>query len=209
MPGLVALPLGGGTVIGGTSDDVRLGPESAGHRLSESALVFGGPTLTLTDAAVGAGRATVGDRPPPKLHARALAGALHQSDAMLVEAVDRAKHTRGEPPLIVVGGAGFLMPDHVPGVSEVHRPRHYEVANAIGAAIAPVSGQVERIVNFAVDGRAAAMDGACAAARAQAVRAGADPDRTEIVDIEDVPLAYLTDPAVRIRVKAAGPLRFA
>jgi hypothetical protein len=26
------------------------------------------------------------------------------------------------------------------------------------------------------------------------------------VAIEEVPLAYLTDPAVRIRVKAAGPL---
>jgi hypothetical protein len=27
-----------------------------------------------------------------------------------------------------------------------------------------------------------------------------------VVEIEEVPLAYLTDPAVRIRVKAGGPL---
>jgi N-methylhydantoinase A/oxoprolinase/acetone carboxylase beta subunit len=208
MPGLVALPLGGGTVIAGSGDDLRLGPESTGHRLDDVALVFGGSTPTLTDAAVSAGRAAIGDHRPSEKHRRALAGALGRSDAMLVEAVDRAKHVRGEPPLVVVGGAGFLMPDSVPGVSDVHRPQHYEVANAIGAAIAPVSGQVERIVNFAVDGRQAAMDAARQAARAQAIRAGADPDRTEIVDIEDVPLAYLTDPAVRIRVKAAGPLRF-
>ena len=207
MPGLIALPLGGGTVIAGSGDDLRLGPESTGYRLDDSALVFGGSTPTLTDAAVCAGRAAIGDHRPQSRHRRVLAGALGRSDAMLVEAVDRAKHVRGEPPLIVVGGAGFLMPDHVPGVSNVHRPRHYEVANAIGAAIAPVSGQVERIVNFAVEGRAAAMEAARQAARAQAIRAGADPERTEIVDIEDVPLAYLTDPAVRIRVKAAGPLR--
>jgi hypothetical protein len=82
------------------------------------------------------------------------------------------------------------------------------VANAIGAAIAQVSGQVDRIVHFDVAGRTAAIQGACDAARAQAIRAGADPDRTEIVEIEDVPLAYLPDPAVRIRAKAVGPLRF-
>jgi hypothetical protein len=41
----------------------------------------------------------------------------------------------------------------------------------------------------------------------EAVRAGADPDRVEIVALEELPLAYLTTPAVRIRAKAAGPLR--
>jgi hypothetical protein len=108
----------------------------------------------------------------------------------------------------VVGGAGFLVPDRVPGVSEVLRPPDHEVANAIGAAIGQVSGQVERIARFGVGGRATAVAEAADSARQQAVRAGADPERTEIVDIEEVPLAYLTDPAVRIRAKAAGPLRF-
>jgi len=37
-------------------------------------------------------------------------------------------------------------------------------------------------------------------------RAGADPDRVEIVELEELPLAYLTTPSVRIRAKAAGPL---
>ncbi|MCW3002088.1 MAG: Hydantoinase/oxoprolinase [Conexibacter sp.] len=210
MPDVVALPIGGGTVVAPAEGDgpVRLGPESAGSDLGRSALIFGGSTATLTDAAVLAGRVTLGDRRPPKAHHNALTRALDRSDAMLAEAVDRAKHFRGDQPLIVVGGAGFLVPDHIPGVGEVHRPPHHEVANAIGAAIAQVSGQVDRIMHFDVAGRAAAIQGACDAARAQAIRAGADPDRTEIVEIEDVPLAYLSDPAVRIRAKAVGPLRF-
>jgi hypothetical protein len=41
----------------------------------------------------------------------------------------------------------------------------------------------------------------------RAVAAGAAPGAVEIVEIEEIPLSYLTDPAVRIRVKAAGPLR--
>jgi hypothetical protein len=38
------------------------------------------------------------------------------------------------------------------------------------------------------------------------VAAGADPGTVQIVEIEEIPLAYLTSPAVRIRAKAAGAL---
>ncbi|MEX1406266.1 hypothetical protein, partial [Hydrogenibacillus schlegelii] len=39
----------------------------------------------------------------------------------------------------------------------------------------------------------------------EAVRAGADPDTVEVIEVEEVPLAYLPGNAVRIKVKAAGP----
>jgi hypothetical protein len=38
------------------------------------------------------------------------------------------------------------------------------------------------------------------------VAAGASPSGVEIVELEEIPLTYLTNPAVRIRAKAAGPL---
>ncbi len=40
----------------------RVGPRSVGYRLTEEALVFGGGTLTATDAAVAAGIVAIGDR---------------------------------------------------------------------------------------------------------------------------------------------------
>lgn len=39
-------------------------------------------------------------------------------------------------PLIAVGGASFLIPDRLPGISEVITVPHHAVANAVGAAIA-------------------------------------------------------------------------
>jgi hypothetical protein len=40
----------------------------------------------------------------------------------------------------------------------------------------------------------------------EAIKAGANPETIEIVDMEDVPLAYLPGNASRVRVKAAGVL---
>jgi N-methylhydantoinase A/oxoprolinase/acetone carboxylase beta subunit len=125
---------------------------------------------------------------------------------MFAEAIDMAKGRGGDRPLIVVGGGGVLAPDRLPGVSEVIRPRHHDVANAIGAAIASVSGQVDLVFHLGEGGRAAALEDARNQAYEQAVRAGADAAAVEIVEVEELPLAYLNAPAVRIRVKAAGPL---
>jgi hypothetical protein len=99
-----------------------------------------------------------------------------------------------------------LLPNRVEGISEVLRPDHHDVANAIGAAIGTVSGQVDRVLPLDRTSRADVIEEAASLAKEHAVRAGAAPGRVEIVDIEEIPLAYLTNPAIRVRVKAAGPL---
>jgi N-methylhydantoinase A/oxoprolinase/acetone carboxylase beta subunit len=206
MPDLTNLRLGGGTLLQLDGRDTFLGSESVGFRLSDAALVFGGGTPTLSDAAVAAGRAKLGDPDLLPKDKRRLVKALTQAERLLEDTVDQMKLSRASQPLIAVGGASFLVPDRLPGISELCRPQHAEVANAIGAALAHVSGQVERIFNFSSKPRADAIAEASWEARTQAILGGADPDRTEIVEIEEVPLAYLTAPAVRVRAKAAGPL---
>lgn len=216
MPDLVTVALGGGTVLtpgsagrpnrdGGPA--VRVGPESVGYRLAREALVFGGGTATLTDAAVAAGRATIGDGSLLRGHEPLLAAAVTAFDTMLSEAIDRVKTARGDRPLIVVGGGSVLVTDDIPGISEVIRPDNFDAANAIGAAIAAVSGQVDRIFHPGTGGRESILSEASQEARDRAVAAGADPGTVETVEIEEIPLAYLTTPAVRIRAKAAGMLR--
>ena len=206
MPDLVTIALGGGTVISPQDTGVRIGPRSVGYLLQQEALVFGGGTPTLTDAAAAAGRAVLGDPALAGPHRGALASALAQADVMLADAIDRMKTSREDCALIAVGGGSILIPDRLPGVSEVIRPEHFDTANAVGAAIASVSGQVDRIFHVGPGGRQAALDEACEEARERAVAAGADPATVRIVEREEIPLAYLTSPAIRIRAKAAGAL---
>jgi N-methylhydantoinase A/oxoprolinase/acetone carboxylase beta subunit len=206
MPDLVTIALGGGTVLSGSPGEVRIGPRSVGYRLLDEALVFGGQTPTLTDSAVAVRRAALGDARHIRRHRRLLESAARAADEMLADAIDRVKTAKGDRALIAVGGGSILVPDDIPGVSEVIRPEHFDAANAIGAAIASVSGQVDRIFHMGADGRDALLAEACTEAREHAVAAGADPDSVQIVEMEEIPLAYLTTPAVRIRVKAAGTL---
>jgi hypothetical protein len=119
--------------------------------------------------------------------------------------VDRVRLGAEDLPLVVVGGGGHIAPDHLPGIGEVIKPPHFEVANALGAAIAPVSGLAERICAGRPDRLAAAIEEISAEAIGQAIQAGADPSLVEVVDIDEVPLTYLRDPAVRIKVRAIGP----
>ena len=204
MPDLVTIAIGGGTLVAAEGGGVRVGPESVGYRLTSEALVFGGTTPTLTDAAVAAGRADLGDRAPTQPYVALLEEGMRIADALIADAVDRIKTARGDQPLVVVGGGSVLIPDHLPGVSEIHRPEHFEVANAIGAAIALVSGQVDQIVHPAPGEREQAIEELSREACDRAVQAGAEPASVEIVEIEEIPLAYLTGPSVRIRVRAAG-----
>src|SRR2546430_7025158 len=125
---------------------------------------------------------------------------------MLAEAIDRVKTSKEDRALVAVGGGSILVPDDIPGISEVVRPEHFDAANAVGAAIASVSGQVDRIFHPGPGGRQAMLDEAQAEARERAVAAGADPGTVEIVEMDEIPLAYLSSPAVRVRVKAAGAL---
>ena len=203
MPDVLSIALGGGTVVGGSAAAVVLGPGSVGYELTRRALSFGGDTRTMTDAAVHAGRVRIGSRPVGD--AALFAAALERADAMVTAAVDQIKVGQEPRPLIVVGGGSFLIPDQIAGASEVLRPRDHDVANAIGAAIALASGRWEEVVELDGD-RRGALDGACARARDRAIEAGADPAAVEIVELEEVPLAYLNRPTVRVRAKAAGPL---
>ena len=86
------------------------------------------------------------------------------------------------------------------------RPPHFDVANAIGAAIAQVSGRVDRIYAMGGRSRDQIMQEAIAAAQADAVRAGANQNTLEIIEVEEIPLAYLPSNASRIRITVAGRL---
>ncbi len=206
MPDVVSIGLGGGSIV--AADGATVGPQSVGYRLSEEALVFGGTTLTATDIAVAAGRAQLGDAMRvADLPAHLVQRALATIDRRLSELVDSLKTTAAPVAVVVVGGGSILVPERLEGASDVIRPPHAAVANAIGAAIAQVSGEVDRIVSLEHQTRDSALAAARADACRAAVAAGADPATVTVVEVEEIPLAYLPSNAVRVRVKAVGDLR--
>jgi N-methylhydantoinase A/oxoprolinase/acetone carboxylase beta subunit len=204
MPDLLSIGLGGGSLV--TRSPLSVGPRSVGYRLVEEGLVFGGEELTATDIAVAAGLIDLGDRRRVEsLPGDFVTGALARMHAMIEEGVDRMKTDAGAEPLIAVGGGCFLVPERISGISEVIHVEHQAVANAVGAAIAQVSGEVDRI--FQDLSRDAAIARARELAEAQAANAGADPRTLTMVEVEDLPLAYLPGNSLRVRVRVVGEIR--
>lgn len=201
MPDLLSLGLGGGSLV--TDGGLRVGPRSVGYRLVDEGRVFGGAALTATDVAVAAGLIDLGDRRRvTDLSADLVAAALARIHTIIEEGVDRMKTDAREEPLLAVGGGAFLVPARLAGVSEVVHVRHAAVANAVGAAIAQVSGEVDQI--FQDLPRGEAMAEARRIAEERAVGAGADAGTLHVVEIEDLPLAYLPGNSLRVRVRVVG-----
>lgn len=206
MPDVYSIALGGGTIVAGEADDPKIGPRSVGYRIFDEALVFGGQTLTTTDVAVGLGLADIGDAAAARaIGSERLTAIKARIDAMIVNAVERMRVSPAPIPVLAVGGGSILIPDRL-GELPVVRPEHFSVANAVGAAIGQISGEVDRIFSLASIDREQALAQARTEATEKAIAAGALPDSIELLDQEDVPLAYLPGSATRIRLKVVGSL---
>lgn len=210
MPDINSIGLGGGTIIRINDDSFTIGPDSVGHKITEEALIFGGSTLTATDVAVKMGLIELGNP----------ANVAHLDDEivkkvyktmmhMVEEAVDKMKTSAGDIPVVLVGGGNIIFSDELKGASRLYRPENGGVANAIGSAISQISGEIEKIYSITKEERESILNQAKELAIAETVEAGADETTVEIVDIENVPLAYLPGNATRVKVKAAGDLAVA
>ena len=213
MPDVLSLGLGGGSLVrsgngaDGDGGDVTVGPDSVGYELTDRALVFGGGVLTATDIAAAAGMADIGDRATVSdVDAGLVGDAVECMQDMLATAVEQMKTSADPVPVVVVGGGGVLVRDGLAGASETIRPDYFSVASAIGAAIAQVGAETDRVYSMASMTRDEAMAEARSVTSQRAVDAGADAATVEITDIDEIPLTYLPSNAIRIRVKAVGDL---
>ncbi len=220
MPDTYSIGLGGGSLVQSASSftpptamegsevgAIKIGPQSVGYELTNKALVFGGDILTTTDVIVASGSEDIGDASAvAELDSGFICAVQERIIEMITIAVDRMKTSATLVPVIVVGGGSILVTGEIEGASEIIKPDHFPVANAIGAAIAQVGGECDRIFSLADLSRDEALDQAKAEASERAVNAGASADSIEIVDVEEVPLAYLPGNATRIMVKAIGDL---
>lgn len=208
MPDVLSIGLGGGSIVRRHPDgSITVGPDSVGYAITKRALVFGGDTVTATDIAVRLGMAQVGD--PAKvshLEEDFARKAMAVITAMAEDSIDAMKLSAGAADVVLVGGGSIILPDTLAGAASVCKPAHFGVANAIGSAISKVSGTCDCLADYQQLPREQAMARAREKAVELAVEAGAIRETVEIVEAEDIPLAYHPGNTCRIKVKAAGDL---
>ena len=123
---------------------------------------------------------------------------------MIEEAMDRMKTEAGDVPLLAVGGGAFLVPDRLAGMFR-GGPRAARRGRQCGRR-RDRPGQRR--------GRPGLREMTREAAIAAAEQRGGAPRRRgrclgrtlKLVDIEDMPLAYLPGDALRVRVRMVGDI---
>lgn len=226
QPDVSSIALGGGSVVsaGPTSDSApRVGPQSVGYRLVQEALVFGGKIATLTDAAVFASSnnvqvgdaAALRDRLDADEHSRSLSRLLTAAYsialAQLEAAVDAARVSNTQLPVVLVGGGAALFSGiRTLAGMPVQVPADAGVANAVGAALCQVSGNMEATLNLADPAeRKTRLESIKEAAVDAAVARGAVRSTTRLMELHEVQLPYIPGGACRVTARAVGELDIA
>ncbi len=208
MPDVISIGLGGGSIVRVRDDgSVTVGPDSVGYEITKKAMVFGGDVMTTTDIAVRLGMVELGDKSKVMSIPQELADkAMDKIRELIEDSVDAMKVSNADVDLIIVGGGSIILPEKINGAASVLKPEHFGCANAIGSAISKVSGTYEKLMNYDELPREESLEKAKNEAIELAVKAGAVCETVEIIEMEDVPLAYYPGNTNRVKIKAAGDL---
>jgi N-methylhydantoinase A/oxoprolinase/acetone carboxylase beta subunit len=203
-PDIKSIGLGGGSIVR-FEKGLSVGPDSVGHKLSQEAVVFGGDKLTATDLTVLRNPdLDIGDR--SRVQNLIGDGQLLESteviSAKLERIIDTMKTSPGDVPVILVGGGAVIAPERLKGASYVLKPRWSGVANAVGAAIARVSGVVDTVKSTESRSTAAILEQVKADAVKRTVDAGALESSVDVVEVDTLPLPVssisVIDDAVKV-----------
>lgn len=204
MPDVLTIGLGGGSHV--SLAPLSIGPKSAGHRLFQEGIVFGGNQLTFTDISVHLNAVQIPGTDPTRLthdqpaSMQVMRQALRHIEALVHKAITEA---RTYPVVLVGGGARLLPRELLP--EHFCIPAHADVANAYGAALAEIAGTVDTVVSLTE--REATLAKLKQQAHDLAVRDGADPARVRIVRCDITPYHYIPGDRARVCITAVGSQR--
>ncbi|KAG5920255.1 hypothetical protein E4U53_003934 [Claviceps sorghi] len=186
--------------IGGTTTDV-----SVGHELLAQSCVFGGPTLTATDIVVAEGSVQLGDASlVGDVSAQTRQAARKEMNKLLETVIDQMKVSTAPVHVLLVGGGSILAAGDIRGVDRCIKPPHQGAANAVGAAIGKICGEIDTVKILRGRDEKAVIAAACKRAVEQAIAKGAEPDDVQIVEVNKMPLQYMSQVTIRIQIRAVG-----
>ncbi|CUM68153.1 uncharacterized protein PRCAT00005870001 [Priceomyces carsonii] len=218
MPCVRSIGLGGGSIIREEKNSLSVGPDSVGSEILEKSILFGGNTVTATDAAVAISlKNNDFDQLSHMGDPRRISGVFSISflelysekvKKMLESIIDKMRTSPDPLPVVLVGGGSFIAPECLEGASTVIRPKFYQIANAIGAALPKLSYES---VKFSPISLSAERDAAIESLKEETVdklvAKGALRDSVVFVNIASEPVPY-TDRIYKFQVKAVGDVDF-
>ncbi|KAK3935212.1 hypothetical protein QBC46DRAFT_423423 [Diplogelasinospora grovesii] len=199
IPDVHSIALGGGSLVREQEGRTTVGPDSVAFRLEEEAIYFGGQTLTATDLVLS-------NPSTQNIPDRMKTAGLAEINRAVGEAIDLVKTKQGDAIVILVGGGVIILENGIPGVDRLLRPEHYEVANAVGAAIGKISGLVDTIAVPGSKSVDVQIEEAKRLAIDRCIAAGGTRETAEVVEVDVVPISYVTNGATRLMVRAVSEL---
>ncbi|KAI1621965.1 putative Hydantoinase/oxoprolinase, partial [Exophiala viscosa] len=210
MPEVLSIGLGGGSEVREDEDGiVKVGPISVGHLLLEKSRCFGGSTLTATDVVVASGgkdKVTMAVAKVQDVSDEVVQKGRQNIRKQLERGVDIMKTSDAPVVLLLVGGGSIILMDDLENVEKCIRPQFSDVANAVGAAIAKISGDVDSIIIPGQKTHEEIKNNISARATDIAITNGAQPGTVEILDLDLIPIQYTNNGAVRAIAKGVGDL---
>ncbi|CAL3965121.1 hypothetical protein PZA11_002059 [Diplocarpon coronariae] len=200
IPDVKSIALGGGSLVRINGAQTSVGPDSVGSKLDMQAIFVGGGTLTTTDLVLE------NDITQCQVSSELRVSALLEISRALEEAIDIVKTKQGDAKVILVGGGSIIIPGTIAGVGEVIRPKYLEVANAVGAAIGKISGAVDSTVVPVSGFIDKDIQEAKTLAIERCIAAGGNIKTIEIVEVDVIPVSYVTNGATRLLVRVVGDL---
>lgn len=202
IPQIHNIALGGGSIVRRRPGGTTVGPDSVGAGELTQSLAVGGSIFTAADLT----KITTERLLELGISTETSNDARQKVKEMIERAVEFARTKPIDATVILVGGGSFILPDaeQLKGVGTLIRPKYYEVANAVGAAIARVSGRIDRLVAP----KQQSVDILVEEGKQEAIRlcceAGGRADTAEIVDLEIIPEPYIFDGSFRLVVRAVS-----
>jgi len=92
------------------------------------------------------------------------------------------------------------------GVGRLIRPPFFACANAVGACVADVAGELDTVEILQDRALEDVIEQCKAKAVERAVQAGAKPETVRIVELENLPVQYVLNKATRLIIRAVGEL---
>jgi N-methylhydantoinase A/oxoprolinase/acetone carboxylase beta subunit len=187
-PDVRSIGLGGGSIVRKNADGtLSIGPDSVGYRLMDKSIAFGGDTVTSTDYSILSNvKLEIGNR-------SLVINAILDSNLLdfkiavkrtLERVIDTMKTSKDDIPVLLVGGGAIIAPEQLSGASIVVKPKWCEVANAIGAATARVSGIVDTIESTETRTSTEVMEEVSRRAIRKAIENGAAAETVQVVEVD-------------------------